>query len=144
MSRTEYRGLVKWYDRGLQNLWWEFDSLIPCSKKSGKAHRKGVFTDFVFYIKQKVIKKVIKHCNCKIHFVQKRIVTHYICKDNLLSNYPLSCLFSQYLAFRRTHRTTVYLIGQGVADVSVCLVAQKTLNNHSFIQNNYRLFIQLF
>ena len=26
------RGLVKWYDRGLQNLWWEFDSLIPCSK----------------------------------------------------------------------------------------------------------------
>ena len=25
-----YRGLVKWYDRGLQNLWWEFDSLIPC------------------------------------------------------------------------------------------------------------------
>ena len=24
------RGLVKWYDRGLQNLWWEFDSLIPC------------------------------------------------------------------------------------------------------------------
>jgi hypothetical protein len=25
------RGLVKWYDRGLQNLWWEFDSLIPCS-----------------------------------------------------------------------------------------------------------------
>ncbi len=25
-----HRGLVKWYDRGLQNLWWEFDSLIPC------------------------------------------------------------------------------------------------------------------
>lgn len=25
--------MVKWYDRGLQNLWWEFDSLIPCSKK---------------------------------------------------------------------------------------------------------------
>ena len=29
----QYRGLVKWYDRGLQNLWWEFDSLIPCSTK---------------------------------------------------------------------------------------------------------------
>ena len=28
-----HRGLVKWYDRGLQNLWWEFDSLIPCSQK---------------------------------------------------------------------------------------------------------------
>ena len=28
-----YRGLVKWYDRGLQNLWWEFDSLIPCLKR---------------------------------------------------------------------------------------------------------------
>ena len=26
------RGLVKWYDRGLQNLWWEFDSLIPCNE----------------------------------------------------------------------------------------------------------------
>ena len=25
-----YRGLVKWYDRSLQNFWWEFDSLIPC------------------------------------------------------------------------------------------------------------------
>jgi hypothetical protein len=22
--------LVKWYDRSLQNFWWEFDSLIPC------------------------------------------------------------------------------------------------------------------
>ena len=21
------RGVVKWYHRGLQNLWWEFDSL---------------------------------------------------------------------------------------------------------------------
>ena len=27
---TIRRGLVKWYDKGLQNLWWEFDSLIPC------------------------------------------------------------------------------------------------------------------
>ena len=27
-----YRGLVKWYDRSLQNFWWEFDSLIPCYK----------------------------------------------------------------------------------------------------------------
>ena len=30
-TETKHRGLVKWYDRGLQNLWWEFDSLIPCS-----------------------------------------------------------------------------------------------------------------
>lgn len=30
-NKIEYRGLVKWYDRGLQNLWREFDSLIPCS-----------------------------------------------------------------------------------------------------------------
>ena len=30
------RGLVKWYDRGLQNLWWEFDSLIPCSVRGLK------------------------------------------------------------------------------------------------------------
>ena len=25
-----YRGLVKWYNNGLQNHCWEFDSLIPC------------------------------------------------------------------------------------------------------------------
>lgn len=30
---TFYRGLVKWYDRSLQNFWWEFDSLIPCFEK---------------------------------------------------------------------------------------------------------------
>ena len=24
------RGLVKWYNNGLQNHCWEFDSLIPC------------------------------------------------------------------------------------------------------------------
>ena len=29
-----YRGVVKWYHRGLQNLWWEFDSLIPCFFKN--------------------------------------------------------------------------------------------------------------
>ena len=33
-DRPRYRGLVKWYDRGLQNLWWEFDSLIPCLKST--------------------------------------------------------------------------------------------------------------
>ena len=25
-----FRGLVKWYNNGLQNHCWEFDSLIPC------------------------------------------------------------------------------------------------------------------
>ena len=39
------RGLVKWYDRGLQNLWREFDSLIPCLYKeslvSGKSKDFG-------------------------------------------------------------------------------------------------------
>ena len=28
-TSSTYRGLVKWYDRGLQNLWRGFDSLIP-------------------------------------------------------------------------------------------------------------------
>ena len=28
-----YRGLVKWYNNGLQNHCWEFDSLIPCHLK---------------------------------------------------------------------------------------------------------------
>lgn len=36
-SKLRYRGLVKWYDRGLQNLWWEFDSLIPCYERAGNA-----------------------------------------------------------------------------------------------------------
>ena len=40
-----YRGLVKWYDRGLQNLWWEFDSLIPCNemRKAFKMEGCGYF-----------------------------------------------------------------------------------------------------
>ena len=29
-TQTTYRGLVKWYNNGLQNHCWEFDSLIPC------------------------------------------------------------------------------------------------------------------
>ena len=33
------RGLVKWYDRGLQNLWWEFDSLIPCKPRKVRISR---------------------------------------------------------------------------------------------------------
>ena len=36
-----YRGLVKWYDRSLQNFWWEFDSLIPCYKNT--VSKYGVF-----------------------------------------------------------------------------------------------------
>ena len=27
---NQTRGLVKWYNRSLQNFSWEFDSLIPC------------------------------------------------------------------------------------------------------------------
>ena len=41
-----YRGLVKWYDRGLQNLWWEFDSLIPCSWRVGKLVKRVLFGSF--------------------------------------------------------------------------------------------------
>ena len=36
-KKIKYRGLVKWYDRGLQNLWREFDSLIPCSREGWNA-----------------------------------------------------------------------------------------------------------
>ncbi len=38
-----YRGLVKWYDRGLQNLWWEFDSLIPCFFMGSKKGLKCLY-----------------------------------------------------------------------------------------------------
>ena len=41
-----YRGLVKWYDRGLQNLWWEFDSLIPCYDRKLKSLVKSRFSSF--------------------------------------------------------------------------------------------------
>ena len=44
-----YRGLVKWYDRGLQNLWWEFDSLIPCFLIDLNACRCKYFGLFLFY-----------------------------------------------------------------------------------------------
>ena len=41
-----YRGLVKWYDRGLQNLWWEFDSLIPCYDRKLESLVKSRFFSF--------------------------------------------------------------------------------------------------
>ncbi len=44
-----YRGLVKWYDRGLQNLWWEFDSLIPCYDRKLESLVKSRFFSFLFY-----------------------------------------------------------------------------------------------
>ncbi len=44
------RGLVKWYDRGLQNLWWEFDSLIPCYLKIAvNLDFSGLTAIFVFF-----------------------------------------------------------------------------------------------
>ena len=56
-----YRGLVKWYDRGLQNLWWEFDSLIPCIWKLAKPLKMEGCELFSFYQFKKVIKKVINN-----------------------------------------------------------------------------------
>lgn len=47
-----HRGLVKWYDRGLQNLWREFDSLIPCFvlyvRMLGSLDFKGFASIFIF------------------------------------------------------------------------------------------------
>ena len=42
-----YRGLVKWYDRSLQNFWWGFDSLIPCFLKTLESLEKGFRTFFI-------------------------------------------------------------------------------------------------
>ena len=42
------RGLVKWYDRSLQNFWWEFDSLIPCYKKT--ACLRGFFVPYCILV----------------------------------------------------------------------------------------------
>ena len=49
-----YRGLVKWYDRGLQNLWWEFDSLIPCSLGAWKPLKSRHSGSFVLSKKGRV------------------------------------------------------------------------------------------
>ena len=47
-----YRGLVKWYDRGIQNLWWEFDSLIPCyDRKLESLVKSRFFSFFVLLIR---------------------------------------------------------------------------------------------
>lgn len=63
-----HRGLVKWYDRGLQNLWREFDSLIPCSvmyiRILGSFDFRGfssifIFSDFAVW--KNLIKNLIIH-----------------------------------------------------------------------------------
>ena len=33
INKTLYFVVFLKFNRGLQNLWWEFDSLIPCIKK---------------------------------------------------------------------------------------------------------------
>ena len=47
-----HRGLVKWYDRGLQNLWWEFDSLVPCFREAQKCLMHGISEHFFYDIAQ--------------------------------------------------------------------------------------------
>ena len=68
----KYRGLVKWYDRGLQNLWWEFDSLIPCS-------RNTEFT--VFFL-----------CRVAFHVIPYHIISYHILSSSFCKN-----LFSRYI-----------------------------------------------
>lgn len=56
--------MVKWYDRGLQNLWREFDSLIPCFvvyvRMLASLDFKGLAGIFVFLVFV-VLKNFIKN-----------------------------------------------------------------------------------
>ena len=52
-----YRGLVKWYDRGLQNLWWGFDSLIPCSNETRNFEKSKFAGLFFVYDNKKFAKR---------------------------------------------------------------------------------------
>ncbi len=38
-GRHLYRGIVKWYNGGLQNRGWEFDSLCPCQEEKKKINK---------------------------------------------------------------------------------------------------------
>ena len=66
-----YRGLVKWYDRGLQNLWWEFDSLIPCYDRKLESLVKSRF--FSFFVLSENINTKLDGRNrvCYIDFIKK-------------------------------------------------------------------------
>ena len=66
-----YRGLVKWYDRGLQNLWWEFDSLIPCYDRKLESLVKSRF--FSFFVLSENINTKLDGRNrvCYIDFFYK-------------------------------------------------------------------------
>ena len=65
-----YRGLVKWYDRGLQNLWWEFDSLIPCCDRKLESLVKSRF--FSFFVLSENINTKLDGRNrvCYIDFIK--------------------------------------------------------------------------
>ena len=65
-----YRGLVKWYDRGLQNLWWEFDSLIPCYDRKLESLVKSRF--FSFFVLSENINTKLDGRNrvCYIDFIK--------------------------------------------------------------------------
>ena len=71
------RGLVKWYDRGLQNLWREFDSLIPCSlallKMPESLDFTGISGIFVFPALARFRKCTPKHNHSNSSTVIQRI-----------------------------------------------------------------------
>ena len=54
------RGLVKWYNNGLQNHCWEFDSLIPCHYEFLKQQNVAfsfIYMDFTVFITGTIIYK---------------------------------------------------------------------------------------
>lgn len=70
--------MVKWYDRGLQNLWREFDSLIPCLKSLGNGVEPLFFKAFVFIKMQKVIERTLGI------MIKKKSLAHMLFPHNIL------------------------------------------------------------
>ena len=71
-----YRGLVKWYDRGLQNLWREFDSLIPCSRKPRSLEFTGLGGLYILEEKGTGV-KVAGKCSCISAGIDKYLADAY-------------------------------------------------------------------
>ena len=75
-----YRGLVKWYDRGLQNLWWEFDSLIPCSLGAWKPLKSRHSGSFALSKKGRVPTLGLCQNPDKKEVARQRFLPRYDCK----------------------------------------------------------------
>ena len=118
--RIYYRGLVKWYDRSLQNFWWGFDSLIPCLIKSQKPCKIKAFEAFFFSSKSlgnQTGNQRIFLCKMSIVKIRKnrkekpRVHLHLVCNEWALNRlqYALYCLKLIHSNIFRKIRSTLLI-----------------------------------